>query len=581
MSRTPPSVVSVVTRLFIPAGCVALAGAFVAVARVPVLSFGSAGVLVALLGGAVLALLGVLLNLRWLWALVTTRRALISLNVWTQIILCFMLLFIANAIAAMTPQLRAWRLDCTYTRRHSISQQTVNLLGSIEKPLRVTVIMGDGTARYGAAKGQVVPVAERLADTLELYDGASGMVTTRTIDFDREKDECLRLRNQLEEPLLPNSILLQYEKRQRIIPFNLLVKPAEEPAAGGMIETVVYDLEARLTEAIQSVTEKSRATLYVLTGHDEFAADGGSDRAMTAFAAALRSNNYAIKKLSLRLTPGVPDDCRVLIIADPVAAVPEEEMAAIREYVDTGGNLFLLLNSRRPGTPASEFVAMLGRYNVIVRNLHVVWELHEHAGRIRQRVDPVVFANRFGAHPVTEGLQTLFVRADFASPLATTEEAAKEAGLKPPPAVVRHAITPLVFSSQTSWARPAGTPPTQDEIRGESRAYPIAMAVERARPPGGESRSGSRMVVCGCANIVVDQAFSVAENMGNRVFAVNAVNWLAHKEHQLGIPPQSSGLRPLTVSNRSAWRVFYLTVIAMPIFAACAGFVAWWRRRSA
>lgn len=574
MNQTRLSMVKVITRLCIPAGCVALAAALVAVIRVPTLSFRSSGVVGALIAGVILALAGVLFNVRWLWARMTTRRALIMLNVWAQIILCFILLLVANAIAAMTPQVRAWRLDLTHTGRHSISEQTVNLLRSVGQPLRITVIMGDGVARYGSGKDQVVPVAERLAEMLELYEGASGMVATRVIDFDREQAECLKLRNQIEEPLLPNSILFQYENRHKAIPFNLLVKPLS--SAEG--EAVAYNFEASLTEAVQSVIEKRRATLYVLTGHDEFALEGNSQRAMTAFAAALGKNNYTLKKLNLLRTGKVPDDCQTLIIADAAAPVADEELEAITQYTDAGGNLFILLNPRRSGVPDSGLTAMLGNYNVVLQNARVIWEMHEQTGRIRQRVDPVVFANQFGEHPVTEGLRTLFVRADFASPVTTVEAVARAAKLKPPPGVARYAVTALVLSGQMCWAKPEGVQPAPEDVRGESSAYALAVAVEPRRAHGETVRKGPRIVVSGCANIILDRVFAAPQSMGNRVFAVNAVNWLAHKEYKLGIPPQSSDSRPLTLNNKFIWRIFFLTVIAMPMLVVCVGITVWWRR---
>jgi len=571
-----PSILKALTRLFLPAGCVAVVAALFAVWRLPSLSLKSPGVLAAVICGAAVALLGIALNIRWFWRRITARRTLVSLNVWTQILLAFILLLITNAIVAMTPQTRAWLIDCTYTGRHSISSQTRNILRSLTKPVRITVVMGRGIARYGPGKNEAVNIAQRVADMVELYGGVSKMVASRILDFDRDKDACLRLRNQIEETISPDSIVLQYEDRHEIVPFNVLVQPSDEASSA----PVAFNIEAKLTEAIQTVLEESRGTIYVLSGHDEFAVEEIGPRAMSAFMNDLRKNYYRIRTLNLRTAGAVPEDCQTLIIADPTAPISDDELQAITEYADAGGNLFVLLTPRPYGRGGGEIVGMLRDYNVSVQSKYLIWELHESTGRIRQRVDPVVFSNRFSEHPVTEGLKTLFLRADSASPLTTVEEAARQAGIKPPPFTKRYVVTPLASSSQMSWAKPVGTQPTQEEIRGESRAYDFALAVEPSRIITDNTQPGPRIVVCGSANIVIDAVFKTRQNVGNRVFAINAVNWLARKEYKLGIPPQSSDQRMLNLNSAAAARVFHLTVVGLPLLAACVGLFVWWRRRA-
>jgi len=576
-----PSILRILTRLFLPAGCVAVAAALFAVWRLPTLSFKSPGVIAAIISGAAIALLGISLNIRWLWRRITTRRALISLNVWAQILLVSILLLVTNAIVAMTPQTRAWLLDCTYTGRHSISPQTLNILHSLEKPVRITVVMRRGIARYGPAKNQAVNIAQRVTDIAELYDGVSKLVTSRILDFDRDKDACLKLRNQIDKTVTPDSIILQYEDRHEIVPFNVLVKPSDEAASTPNAAPVAFNIEAKLTEAIQTVLEESRGIIYALTGHDEFAVEEIGARAMSAFVNELRKNNYRIKTLNLRTAGVVPEDCQTLIIADPTAPISDDEVQALTEYTDAGGNLLVLLTPRPHRQGGGEIAGMLRDYNVSVQSHYVIWELHESAGRIRQRVDPVVFSTQFGEHPLTEGLKTLFLRADYASPLTTVEEAARQAGIKPPPFTKRYIVTPLVSSSQISWAKPVGTQPTQEEIRGKSRAYNFIVAVESSRLPAKTRLHTPRIVVCGSANIIIDEVFKTRQNMGNRVFALNAVNWLARKEYKLGIPPQSSDQRMLNLNSAAASRIFGLTVVGLPLLAACVGLCVWWRRRAA
>ena len=508
---------------------------------------------------------------------IVTRRSLVRLNVWAQIVLSLVLLVVVNAIAAMEPKTRAWRIDCTYSGRHSITSKTRNILRSLTKKTRINVITGSGMARYGSSKGEVVPISDRIEDMVALYDAASPMIAARIVDFDRDKALCLQIQGQINDSVLPNTIIVQQETRHETIPFNFLVKGPQEAEELGQVKNVAFNIEAKLTGPVLKVAEEKRATVYVLSGHGELDIKGPEHLAMNAFIAALRQENYDVRSLNLVQLGEMPDDCDVLIIAAPKTPLQPNEIEILLNYLDTGGNLFVLLRPKFLAGETRSLGQLLSRYNVAILDGQVVVEEHSTEVPGRRLTGPQVFSQNFGKHPITDDLKTFIVYAEYACPLKTLSEmAASESALRAPGLARRYVVTPLISSSKESWAE---TNLRERRAVKDDRDTPgpctIAVAVELRHSENTKS-SGPRIVVSSSYSIVLDAIGN--RYIGNRIFAVNAMGWLAHKEYKLGIPPQSSDIRRLKINKTSA-RGIYLIVIAMPLLAALSGGVVWWWRR--
>src|SRR5690606_37271293 len=63
------------------------------------------------------------------------------------------------------------------------------------------------------------------------------------------------------------------------------------------------------------------------------------------FHSLLRQNGVEVVGLNLTGTATVPNDCDLLIIAGP-RAISEPELEKISQYLDEGGRMFVLFNSK-------------------------------------------------------------------------------------------------------------------------------------------------------------------------------------------------------------------------------------------
>jgi ABC-type uncharacterized transport system involved in gliding motility auxiliary subunit len=106
---------------------------------------------------------------------------------------------------------------------------------------------------------------------------------------------------------------------------------------------------------------------------------------------------------------------------------------------------------------------------------------------------------------------------------------------------------------------------------------PVAVAAE-------QKSTKTRVVVVGTPNFVMNYWLSggmreVVSDYNRDVFLA-AVSWLAAKEQLVAIGPKRPEHVKLTLTAEQLGRMFYLTVVGLPLMGLLLGVLVWWRRRS-
>jgi gliding motility-associatede transport system auxiliary component len=508
-------------------------------------------------------------------------RVRVAANVWLQSVLALALVVLVNAILGMTPQTQAWKIDCTQAGRHSISPKTESYLKALEQPIVITIIQREGMARYGRGKDDTIYLSDRVGDTLGLYDAASDMVRVRIMDADRQKTELKEIEKEIKDTLLPDSVLLRCGDRHEMVSFAAMVKPPLDPNAVGVAGEVQFQIEERITAALMKVAEGKPSIAYFLTGHGELSLVGSEQNGMNHLAAALRRENYTLESLSLRQSQAVPDSCDVLVIAGLRAELEAEEVRAIEAYLHKGGSLFVLALPAHAGGRTGSLTRILNKYDIRIRDEARVIEVYGTAIPGRPRYSLAVEAQSFGHHPVAEGMRTLALYIENACPLTRISDLTTgRGGPGISPLRARFTVTPLAMSSDGSWAETKLHPKPEYGRDANDLQGPcvVAMSIEPRQRGSNSNVVGPRLVVATSPTMVMD--VPMKKFLGNRVFAVNAMNWLAQREYKLGIPPQNSDNRKLILTPARTSVIFYITIVIMPLAAALFGAgVFWWRRR--
>jgi ABC-type uncharacterized transport system involved in gliding motility auxiliary subunit len=265
---------------------------------------------------------------------------------------------------------------------------------------------------------------------------------------------------------------------------------------------------------------------------------------------ALESLGLATRKITLATAGRVPDDCAVLVEANPRTRYTPAETDALAGYFSGGGSGLLLYDIDFPVEP--RLAAFLAHTGVKLGDGVVVDPLDHYFTD-----EQMVAVTRYAAHAVTRGLSLSFYPG--ARPLETT----------PAPGVT---VTPLFASSVDSYVRPLGaapraTPPTS---RG---AHALAVASEGVLPGGGRP---FRLIVVGDGDFVSNSFFPY---MSNSDVAMAMLAWLLREERAPTMKPPVEVLPTVVLTNKQTRTIFVVTVLVVPGLVIGAGGVVWWRRR--
>lgn len=278
---------------------------------------------------------------------------------------------------------------------------------------------------------------------------------------------------------------------------------------------------------------------------------------------ALEAQGYDARKILLATQPAVPAACTVLVVANPRTLFLPAESAALREYLQQGGSVLLLLDLGfvlEPGL--ARLVADLG----VRAEQEVVIDPLSH-----YTTDPeMVAVTGYDPHPVTRGVSLTFYPGARPLTLLPTE-----ADLH---------VVPLLLSSRDSYTRPVapvasrqigqGPPPAdREEAVPVSGPRVLGVAVEGTLPNGAKPL---RAVVIGDGDFASNSFFPY---MSNSDLLLSAVRWLAREERTTAVAARIPVPPIIALTGRQLGAVFLLVVLVLPLTVVALGGIVWWRRR--
>ena len=227
------------------------------------------------------------------------------------------------------------RWDLTAGSQYSLSDQTVQILESLESPIRIVVFARD--VEFPAYR-------DRLAE----YEYRSSQVSLEFVDIDKDP-----LRARQYDVQSYGTVVFEYEDR---------------------IERVVSDAEQELTNGLIKVIEGEEQRVYFIQGHGEREPEGTDRDAYGGLGEALLRDNLAVDTIILAQTGQVPPDASVIIAAGPETDYLPGEIDALRTYLENGGKALFLLdpNDDLAASPQVNLIAFIAEWGIEVRNDVVV-----------------------------------------------------------------------------------------------------------------------------------------------------------------------------------------------------------------
>ena len=477
----------------------------------------------------------------------------------TGVVLGLVVLVAANYILAR--QNKRW--DLTAAQQYSLSDQTVRVLESLDTPIRVMVF------------AQEVDFP-RYRDRLGEYEYTSSQVSLEMIDVDKN-------------PVLAR----QYEvQAYGTVVFDY----------GGRIERVVSDEEQALTNALIKAVEGEERKAYFLQGHGERTPTGTERDDFGELADALRLDNLGVETVILAQAGAVPADADVLIAAGPATDLLPAEADALRDYLEGGGKLLVMLDppDEPDGENRTNLIGLLEEWGIEVGQ-DIVVDVSG-VGQLLGTDATVPVAATYPQHPITDrfALLTAFPLARSVNPveggvggrvatsfaetsprswsesnldLSSGEVAMEEdQGDIPGPISIAAAVSAPVEIDADGGDDPADDAPAAADDLDDGHGHG---ADEAAAPPDTGSAE-ARLVVFGDSNFATNAFLGI---QGNRDLALNAINWLAEQENLISIRPRQPEDRRITVTADQQFRIFMASLVLIPGVVVGAGVLTWWRRR--
>jgi hypothetical protein len=320
--------------------------------------------------------------------------------------------------------------------------------------------------------------------------------------------------------------------------------------------------EQLFSAAIYSMIDPRPVKVYFLQGHGERdPADKDDQRGFYRFATILHESQVDVEQLKATalLTGDVPEDCHLLIIADPVTRLAREELEKIEKYLNQGGRL-LVLFSLQPMSEPTGLERLLSNWGVDVGRNFVYDSSQGKAGDQHQ-----VVVTHFGNHPIVKSLG----RSRLLLVLPRSIEAQKGGGRT----ADAPKVTELATTSPDGVVRGGGG---REERKG---SVPLMAAVEKGAIQGiTTDRGATRIVVVGECHFLSNVAI---EFEANRDFARGALNWLLSRDVLLdGIGPQPIKEYRIILTTAELATLRWLFLAGFPGGVLCIGFVVWLRRRA-
>ncbi|PIQ45198.1 MAG: hypothetical protein COW04_08915 [Deltaproteobacteria bacterium CG12_big_fil_rev_8_21_14_0_65_43_10] len=414
------------------------------------------------------------------------------------------------------------RFDLTKTKRHSLSDETIKVLNSVNKEVNAIAFYQENSGGEGELK-----------DFLKLYKYKNPKFNYRFIDPDRN-------------PTLA--------KKYGITDYGTTIFES------GKNETrVSWGREEQITNAILKVIREGKKVVYFLKGHGEndiaiFAKEGYSQAKK-----ALEGQNYEVKELVLLRADSIPEDASALIISGPKKELMESEMKLIKGYIEKGGSLLFLIDPLTvPG-----LTSFLEEYNLKLRDDIVVDTMSQLFGG--DYLIPIV--GQYEPHSITRSFN---VTTFF--PFTRSIEIIKKA---------KAGITaePLANTNKESWGE---TDRKMLEKEGKAKfdsgkdtrgpltiaaVVTIQMGEKKNEKGGGKN---SKMVVFGDSDFANNSYLNI---LGNRDLFLNTLNWMAEEEGLISIRPKDTDYNPVILSRAMGKVIFFVPVVIIPAMILLAGIV--------
>ena len=452
-------------------------------------------------------------------------------------------LFLVNLIAGRF----SFQVDMTDTKIFSLSEQSVQVLETVNTPVRFYALW---------RPGETMPLPngrdymEDVMTVISLYTSRNSNITVEMVDPDRNAGFARRY-DRDNKGIARGSLIVEGEGGFRVIAPTDMYDISQTQSGGVNITGVA--VERRITSALLSAGTGLAPVVYEITGYDTI------PLADVRMQDELTWENYTLKSVNLLLS-AAPSDASALILHSPGRDLGEGEVQKLLDYLESGGRLLVM---------ADYNIRELANLNVLLASYGLRFDfgiVHEtdasayiDIGNLRLKI-PELSPHDINT-PLLDNTKTPLL-IPTAMPLSILETRRRTIE-----------ITPLMTSSPAAFLRTnldlSSQAVTASDIPGP---HILAAAVTDPSWVQGDEPQARLVVIGSAALLQLGVKF-------NQDFFLNSLAWLQDRPETISLRSKSLFLLPLRLNALQVvvFGGFFIFIIPLAFFVS--GFVTWLKRR--
>lgn len=431
------------------------------------------------------------------------------------------------------------QFDTTASQLYSLSSQTKSILADLED---------DVTIYWIVQSGQEDTTLETLLDR---YAALSDHIKIEQVDPDVSPTF---MEQYSIDTLYNNSLVVESNLRHTYVGYDTIYQ--YDYGDDYSSYNVSFAGESALTSAVDYVVSDTLPKLYLLSGH-------GEQTLSSDMQSAVEQQNIEVESLSLLTQESVPEDADCILIYDPQSDLSETEKEQLLQYLESGGNLFLITAPSHTSDAYPNLSALMEHYGVSAEDgivvegdasnymfssaLYLLPNLESH-----DITSPLIEENYHVLLPVAHGIR---IDSNLRDSLS---------------------VTSLLTTSDSAYSKQSGYDmQTYDKEEGDTDGpFSLAVAISETL----EDDTASNLVWVSSAYLLDSQTDAQVSG-GNQDFFLNCINWMCQQEGGISIHAKSMNYEYLTISSATAMSFTLLIVAVLPIACPAAGIWIWIRRK--
>lgn len=442
------------------------------------------------------------------------------------VLIVLALLIAVNMIMDTLPTSKT-KLDATPTKIFTLSDQTKNVLKTLDKDL---------TFYWLCQESYEDPSLETL---LNHYATASGHIKLEKLDPDVNPG----LTEQYTSEFYNNSVLIKCGDREKYVSYtDIYVMDTETYYSTGE-ELWNFEGEDALTRGIYYVVTDNLPKAYYLSGHGETAL---SETQKQSFV----DENIDLAELNLVSLAAIPEDADMLLCYLPTADISEDEQKVLENYMADGGKLLLVTSPLNDRLPNLESV--MGTYGVSAVDGIVM----EGNGNNYSQY-PYGLLPNIGEHEITAPIveNNHYVLLPYSQGLKVTETGSTTV-----------VVTELLTTTTSSYSKVNLEATTIEKESGDiDGPFSVGVAVEDA--------------ATGAQAVWYTSEYILKSYGGNTDMFYNAVNWMCDQQEMIAIRGKSLTTEYLNMNENSVTTMTWIVVCIVPLSYLAIGINTYIRRK--